>query len=117
MQSAGMSSALLSALALCLTPLLNVQDATAKAAGFQWKLLPGYTLESLTTGKGSDENLTDLSTAGLSWPDGRQAVVTTFRLNALSGKEKKTFLYRCIDYYTARMEWNGHACYEARTST
>lgn len=44
-----------------------------------------------------------LSSAGLSWPDGRQSVVIHFR--------RGDNLWRCMENFTARMEYNEAMCY------
>ena len=51
-----------------------------------------------------------VGTAGLSWPDGRQALVTTVQIK----NTEKQWLCRCTDYFDADMQQTGQACYELR---
>jgi hypothetical protein len=55
---------------------------------------------------------TFLGTAGLSWPDGTQAVVTFWRREGQAHDTGEPFhvTYRCVDYFTAAMEPTGGKC-------
>ena len=44
-----------------------------------------------------------LSSSGLSWPDGRQSVALYFEIEGR--------LWRCVENFTARMEWTGTTCH------
>jgi hypothetical protein len=44
-----------------------------------------------------------LGSSGLSWPDGRQAIITFWRLE--SGA-----IARCIDYFQSDMQFSGASC-------
>ena len=65
-----------------------------------WKPLPGTQSSRVA----SMPIVTLISSAGHSWPDGRQAIVTFWR----SGT---TFL-RCIDYFEQDMTSSGGVCYQ-----
>lgn len=104
------------------TILLSVPIAfCSQAYADEWKELSGYSLHQLY----SCEDTTDLlksadinreasiqGTAGLSWPDGRQALVTYIEQK----QDGKKWLYKCIDYYSTDMQRTGQACYELRKS-
>ncbi len=49
-----------------------------------------------------------ISSAGLSWPDGRQALVSYWALT----KEGNRLTLRCYDYFDADMQSTGGACYQ-----
>ena len=51
-----------------------------------------------------------VGTSGLSWPDGRQAIVTHIEVEQGKGK----WLYRCMQYFSADMQQTGEQCYELR---
>jgi hypothetical protein len=65
-----------------------------------WKTMPGT--ESSDIAKMLLVTL--ISSAGHSWPDGRQAIVTFWRSGA-------TYL-RCIDYFEQDMTPSGGVCYQ-----
>ena len=92
--------------------------ATAESS---WKLLPGITVSDLMTKciyDRADRHLYEdcmaevASTGGLSWPDGRQAVVTYIHATYEATAENDTlFIYRCIEYFNTYMKPTGEACY------
>jgi hypothetical protein len=47
-----------------------------------------------------------LDSTGLSWPDGRQAIVTFWQSSAGD-------VARCIDYYDSNMQASGSICYRS----
>jgi hypothetical protein len=53
-----------------------------------------------------------LSSSGLSWPDGRQAVVTFWFIDSHGFEPWEHF--RCIDYFKQDMQATGGACYSAK---
>ena len=101
-------------------------SATAHAAGSSWSLLPGVTIPDLlmkgiyaqTNLHASEDRLAEVvSTAGLSWPDGRQALVTyinvTYQLVGATRTGKKTsYTFRCLEYFDVDMQPTVEACYE-----
>jgi hypothetical protein len=96
--------------------VMSVSLSSEAAPTFEWKMLVGYDLARLLNDRDvAGRSIENMSTAGLAWPDGRQAIVTTFQIIYESDGKKKAFLYRCVDNYTADMQWNGQGCYEART--
>ena len=66
----------------------------------------------------SEDRLAEVvSTAGLSWPDGRQALVTyikvTYQLVGATQVGKKTaYTFRCLEYFDVDMQPTVEACYE-----
>ena len=64
-----------------------------------WTMQPGLTLRQVLGSGGLIR-----STAGLSWPDGRQAVVLYV--------DSEGDLLRCVDYFDASMSSTGISCYE-----
>ena len=48
-----------------------------------------------------------LNSTGLSWPDGRQAIVTFWQSSAGD-------VTRCFDYYDSNMQASGSICYLSR---
>ena len=69
------------------------------AADFQraWRPVPG-----LTSGDLAKKDATLISSAGLSWPDGRQAIVTFWKAETI---------YRCGDFFSTHYEQTGGGCY------
>jgi len=65
-----------------------------------WVIVPGATSALLQLTSARKWELT--GTAGLSWSDGRQAVVTFWRSNGI--------YLRCFDYFTADMKSAGGLC-------
>lgn len=87
----------------------------------QWRMIHGYTLHDLTVGGGGKLTGTlpstthagrIVGTAGMSWPDGRQAIATTVEVTMTSGREAKAWVFRCIDHFDASLQFTGQACYE-----
>jgi hypothetical protein len=85
----------------------------------EWKLLIGYSLYDLYYGSKfseiremmKDKRTTNIkSTSGLSWPDGRQALVTYLETET----EERKWVYKCVDYFSDDMQQTGQACYELR---
>lgn len=87
-----------------------------KANAEQWKPLIGYTLHQLYDSPLSESIRTSEITGvtGLSWPDGRQAIVTYIetRQSVDPDKPEKKWLFKCIDWYQADMQPTGQSCYE-----
>jgi hypothetical protein len=87
--------------------------------GGEWKQLIGYSLYDLYYGTKFEElrnamkqeRATEIKgTSGLSWPDGRQALVTYLETET-GGKR---WVYKCIDYFSNDMQQTGQVCYELR---
>ena len=84
----------------------------------EWKPLIGYSLHDLYSGKFSGlakkSNIKRKAeikgTSGLSWPDGRQAIITLIEIE----QEGNKWLYKCIDFYSKDMQQTGQVCYELR---
>lgn len=57
---------------------------------------------------GYERTIEVVGTSGLSWPDGRQAIITTIEVK----QKGKKWLNRCIDYYDKDMRHTGEACSE-----
>ena len=81
----------------------------------EWKLLPGYDIFELYSGGaakklGVERKVSVVGTSGLSWPDGRHAIVT--HIEVKQGEEK--WLYRCTQYFAADMQQIREQCYELR---
>lgn len=87
---------------LLLGVLLNIASAQGQEVVEQdkWKAMPGTQSSDLA----KTIIVTLVSSAGHSWPDGRQAIVTFWRSGA-------TYL-RCIDYFEQDMTPSGGICYE-----
>lgn len=91
--------------------------ATSVHAG-EWKKLVGYSLHDIYEGKFKElEKASNvrretevISTNGLSWQDGRQAIVIYLETKQAG----KKWLYKCIDYFTEDMQQTGQMCYELR---
>ncbi len=87
---------------LLLGLLLSIASAQGQEVVEQdnWKVMPGTQSSDLA----KMLLVTLISSAGHSWPDGRQAVVTFWRSGA-------TYL-RCIDYFEQDMTSSGGVCYQ-----
>ena len=70
----------------------------------EWKALPG-----LTSAKLAASGWLQTSAAGLSWPDGRQAVVTFW----VSTENENQMTMRCVDYFDDDMVATGGGCSQA----
>ena len=70
----------------------------------EWIIKPG--LDSATLAVAGWELL---ESNGLSWPDGRQAIVTFWVANSSDHK-----MMRCISYFDSVMRQTGDACYVAK---
>jgi hypothetical protein len=95
--------------ALRLTPVctllglfLSIACAQSQEVGEQdkWKVMPGTRSSDIA----KMLLVTLISSAGHSWPDGRQAIVTFWRSGA-------TYL-RCVDYFEQDMTPSGGVCYQ-----
>lgn len=80
-----------------------------------WVPIPGYSLWELYTYGGIDQKEIKretkiVSSSGLSWPDGRQALITY--VEVIQGKQK--WLYRCVDSTNKDFQSTGQLCYELR---
>ena len=102
---------------LTLSATVFLTASAGHTAETSWKALPGYSMLDLINGSEiekvqseSSRKVDALGSAGLSWPDGRQAVSVTFRVTT----QGLSWLYRCTDYYDKDMRWTGQVCYEAR---
>ena len=85
------------------------------ATASEWKQLVGYDLHELYSGGMANltsvkREVTVVGTSGLSWPDGRQAIVTTLEVE----QDGKRWLYRCTQYLSRDMVQTGEICYELR---
>jgi len=74
----------------------------------EWALLPGKTSASFAQAEG----WLPQGTAGLSWPDGRQALLTYWQ-RCYDEKPESCFTQRCIDYFDSDMRLTGSVCYSA----
>ena len=70
----------------------------------EWQKLPG-----MTTAKLAASGFQQVSAAGLSWPDGRQAVVTFWTTTF----DQKNFTMRCISFYNESFQQTGDICSQA----
>jgi len=50
------------------------------------------------------------STAGLSWPDGRQAIITYVNTPGPQG----SVVYRCVEYFDEEMNLTNSRCYKLK---
>lgn len=73
-----------------------------------WKLKPGTWSANLA--RSSHWEL--VTSSGLSWPDGRQAIITFWRQKQSSSGQ--TSMLRCVDYFDLSMRAARGTCYEAR---
>ena len=83
--------------------------------GEEWRPLPGTTLTQLLDSRWANKagylGVGEIvGTAGLSWPDGRQAVNTTILIRQVG----EGHMFRCIDYFDVDMRHTGHRCFEFR---
>ena len=81
----------------------------------EWKPLPGYDTFELYSGGIANKldakrKVAIVGTSGLSWPDGRQAIVTHIEVEQGKGK----WHYRCVQNFAADMQQTGEMCYELR---
>lgn len=90
--------------AMFLIAFLALSSPVFAEAG-AWVRVPGQTLADLLQ---KHQRAADVeSSSGLSWPDGRQAIVTFVRVKQ-SGREVSR--YRCIENFQANMQGTGGAC-------
>ena len=75
------------------------QDAGSAAP--RWELLVGMTSAQLAAA-----GWELVASSGLSWPDGRQGLVTFWR----AVFDGRPFLFRCVTAFDAYMEEAGEAC-------
>jgi len=82
--------------------LLSITSAQSQEVVEQdkWKVMPGTQSADIA----KLLLITLVSSAGHSWPDGRQAIVTFWKSGA-------TYL-RCIDYFESDMSSSGGVCYQ-----
>ena len=71
----------------------------------EWQMLPGITSAKLAAAGWQQS-----SAAGLSWPDGLQAVVSYWWM-VVPNKTRVTM--RCVDYFNADMKGTEGGCYQA----
>lgn len=79
----------------------------------EWRPLPSTTLSDLLDNKWANKAGylsagSIVGTAGVSWPDGRQAVHTTIEIRQVG----KGYLFRCIDYYDNDLAHTDQVCYQ-----
>lgn len=84
-----------------LAVLCVIAGCPPPASAANWYQMPGTTSADLA---GSGWLL--LSSSGLSWPDGRQAIVTFWK------NPDTAEVIRCIGYFEADMSGDGEACEE-----
>ena len=94
---------------------------TNTAADSSWKVLPGISVSDLMTKciyDRADRHLFEdciaevASTGGLSWPDGKQAVVSYIHVTYKStAGNDSLFVYRCVENFNADMRPTSEACY------
>src|SRR5262245_36602335 len=92
----------LTSVCLMLGLFLNVASALGQEVAEQdkWKVMPGTQSADIA----KMLLVTLASSAGLSWPDGRQAIMTFWKSGAT--------LLRCIDYFEQDMTPSGGVCYQ-----
>jgi len=71
--------------------------AVAQAPRETWRAVPPNSSDL------ANKSAELLSSSGLSWPDGRQSIVTFWRYN--------NSLYRCVDDFNASLQQTGALCY------
>lgn len=84
--------------------VLTLLASGADARNDRWEVVPGLTSANLAS-----TPWVLLSSAGLSWPDGRQAIVT-FWTGSRNLREKDTLYIRCTAYFDASMRATGEKC-------
>ena len=70
-----------------------------------WELIPGLTSASL-----SAEGWRNTSSSGLSWPDGRRAVISYWQLETGDAP----FTLRCISSFDVNLQPTGDECYQPK---
>ena len=85
------------------------------ASASEWKFLPTYDLYQLLYSDlakitNTSRKAQIVGTSGLSWPDGKQAIVTFVNVT----QKDETWVYRCTQYFSPDMQQTGEACYELR---
>jgi hypothetical protein len=93
--------------------IMGILYSTASLADV-WKALPTYSMFDLLNqngGNGLKFESEITGTSGLSWPDGRQAIVTSIEIRS---SDSSRFFYRCTDYFDSSMRQTGQMCYELR---
>jgi hypothetical protein len=86
---------------MALMSMNGVSTVDAQSANPGWSIQPGMKSEGMVGG-----GWALVSSAGLSWPDGRQAVVT-FWAKAVKLRLRYT---RCIDFFDNSMVATGGTC-------
>jgi len=84
-----------------LAPMLLALCLTSPAIAQEWQLLPGMTSAKLAASGWQQE-----SAAGLSWPDGRQAVVSFWRATF----EQESLTMRCVSFFDDSLRQTGDIC-------
>ncbi len=84
-----------------LAPVLLVLCLTSSANAQEWQILPGMTSAKLAASGWQIE-----SAAGLSWPDGRQAVVSFWTATF----EQGGLTMRCVSYFDEHFQPTGDIC-------
>ena len=97
-----MRLAALLALVAMTSPAIAQDDADLRG---DWLLIYPQPSSGSLAMSGFDQT----AAAGLSWPDGRQAVVTFWTLQA----ETDLFIYRCVSYFDAALVPTGEQCARA----
>ncbi|MFN7609993.1 MAG: hypothetical protein ACK5QX_03505 [bacterium] len=85
-----------------LAALLILIAMASPVVAQEWKLNPGKT-SALFASAGLQLS----GTAGLSWPDGKQAIVTYWSMPFEGGKH---FTVRCVTYFDADFRQTGDIC-------
>jgi|AntRauMFilla1563_2_1112583.scaffolds.fasta_scaffold94041_1 hypothetical protein len=78
--------------------------AASSASGQEWSALPG-----MTSAKLAATGWEHRSATGLSWPDGRQAIVSFWTMQ--SSKIPRLTM-RCVSYFDADFQQSGDICYQ-----
>lgn len=86
-----------------LAVLCVIAGCPTQADAANWQTMPGTTSADLAGG-----GWRLLSSSGLSWPDGRQAIVTFWK------DPDAPAVIRCISYFEADMSGDGEACQQVR---
>jgi hypothetical protein len=99
---------LLYTLGVCFAALFvaSTTKSTFAAGLVEWQPLPGMTSARLAA-----SGWRQTGAAGLSWPDGRQAVVSYWE--STIDNQRTTFTFRCVSYFDADLHQSGDGCSQA----
>ncbi|TXN46305.1 hypothetical protein [Methylobacterium sp. WL7] len=83
----------------CMSTFTHAEGSIERQPNVRWEIVPGLTSANLSA---APSQL--VGSSGLSWPDGRQAVVTFW-----SAKTRRTTI-RCTAYFDKDMQQTGEKC-------